>query len=67
MKAHPMRARAIQIMKRGQATPGELATALRIKPSLVRDWRRRAGKIDTAKARLHRVWDLLYPGNKFDE
>jgi hypothetical protein len=44
--------------------PGEIAAVLRIKTSLVRDWRRRAGKIDTAKARLNRVRNLLYP-NKF--
>ncbi len=66
MKSHPMRLRAIQLMRRGLATPTELAAALHVKPSLVRDWRRRAGKIDTAKARLHRVWDLLYP-NKMGE
>ena len=62
-----MRVRSIQLMRRGLAAPSEIAAALHIKPSLVRDWRRRAGKIDTAKARRHHIWSLLYPGNKFDE
>ena len=61
-----MRARAIELMRKGHAVPSEIAEVLHIKLSLVRDWRRRAGKIDTAKARLNRVRNLLYP-NKFGE
>jgi len=60
--AHPLRARAVYLMRRGLATPFEIAMAGDLEPSLVRTWRRRAGKIDTKAAREKRVRFLLQPG-----
>ena len=56
--AHPLRARALQMMRRGLATPSEIAAAGQISADLVRNWRARA-RITTEARRLAHVRMLL--------
>lgn len=59
---HPLRARALYLMRAGLATPLEIARAIGVSRLLVMNWRARAG-IDTGTARLARVRRLLNRGN----
>lgn len=56
--SHPMRARAVHLMRAGLATPGEIAAALGVDRGLVVKWRQRAG-IHTHAARVEHVRRLM--------
>lgn len=56
---HPLRARALHLMRAGLATPSEIAAALSVDKGLVFKWRQRAG-IRTDDARIDHVRQLLH-------
>lgn len=56
--SHPMRARAVQLMRAGLANPSEIAAAIGVDPGLVFKWRQRAS-IRTDEARVEHVRRLL--------
>lgn len=56
--SHPLRARAVHLMRAGLATPGEIAAAIGVDRGLVIKWRQRAD-IHTADARLEHVRRLM--------
>ena len=56
---HPLRYRAIDMMRRGMAYPEEIAKVLDISPHTARTWRRRAG-VSTREARLKYVRRQLF-------
>jgi hypothetical protein len=58
MPSHPLRLRALELMRRGEATPGEISAATGIRIDLVRMWRWRA-KLDTSVLRVVRVRRLM--------
>lgn len=49
-------------MRRGLATPGEIARACLLKPEIVRQWRMRA-EINTELVRVEHVRKLMMRGN----
>jgi DNA-binding CsgD family transcriptional regulator len=60
-RAHPLRERALQLMRLGLATPGEIARACNLSINLVVSWRRRAA-INTDNRRMVRVQRLMNKG-----
>lgn len=60
-RAHPLRDRAMQLMRAGQATPEEIAKAVDLLPATVQQWRRRA-QICTHDLRIARVRRLMMRG-----
>jgi hypothetical protein len=64
-KAHPMRDRALQLMRAGLATPREIARVLKIPPNTVENWRQRAA-LWTGELRDARVRKLLTRGKADD-
>jgi len=56
--AHPLKSRAVHLMRDGLATAGEIAAALGVPFDTVASWRRRAG-IRTEQARIEHVRRLL--------
>jgi len=59
--SHPLHERAVGLMKRGLATPGEIARACGIPLEVVRSWRKRAA-IWSEQARLDHVRRLMMRG-----
>jgi hypothetical protein len=57
-RPHPLRDRAVQLMRGGLATPGEIAEAEMIDADLVRNWRQREG-INSHEARIDHVRRLM--------
>jgi DNA-binding CsgD family transcriptional regulator len=62
---HKHRARAVQLMSAGLATPAEIAFAMGLSIRLVRSWRYRA-KIDCQNKRMVRVQRLMWQGMRND-
>jgi hypothetical protein len=60
-RCNPYRERALFLMRRGLATPSEIARALSIPPSTVEGWRHRS-KIWTEELRTNRVRKLMMRG-----
>lgn len=58
-EVHPLRLRAIEMMRDGLAYPEEIAVVLAVPKETVRSWRRRAG-VWTKEARLRHVSRLLF-------
>jgi hypothetical protein len=56
--SHPLRSRALHLMRDGLASPHEIAAALSIPCETVQSWRQRAG-IRTDAARIEHVRRLL--------
>lgn len=56
--AHPLKSRAVRLMREGLATAGEIAAALDIPFDTVASWRRRTC-IRTNEARVEHVRQLL--------
>lgn len=55
---HPLKSRAVHLMRHGLASPHEIAAALGIAHNTAQSWRRRAG-IRTDEARIEHVRGLL--------
>lgn len=56
--SHPLRTRALHLMRDGLASPHEIAAALGVSYDTVQSWRHRA-RIYTDKARIDHVRQLL--------
>lgn len=60
-KLHPLHLRAVELMRDGLATAGEIATAGKISGDLVRNWAKRHN-IQTRPLRAAKVKQLLHGG-----
>ncbi len=58
---HPLRKRAVYLMRHGLATVGEIASVGDVPRNTVNTWRRRYGRINTKARRTKRVHYLLFP------